>query len=178
MIYPFKGNKPIIDESCFIAPSADIIGSVSVGKNSSIWYNCVLRGDYNSILIGSRSNIQDSSVIHIDSPKDISSGSSVFIGDDVTIGHNVIIHACSIANACLIGMGACILDGAVISEESIVGAGSLITKGKSFPPRSLILGSPAVRVRSLSPSEVENLYLSAERYVNFAKEHSFEMNRS
>lgn len=174
MILSFQNNTPDVKKAAFIAPSADIIGSVELGKDSSVWYGCVLRGDYNNICVGNRTNIQDLSVIHINSPKknpDIP-GDAAVIGDDVTIGHKVIIHACTIENACLIGMGACILDKAVIGKESIVGAGSLVTKGKSFPPRSLILGSPAKVVRQLSDDEVNAIYRSAENYVKYAKEHS------
>ncbi|HIP44048.1 MAG TPA: gamma carbonic anhydrase family protein, partial [Sulfurospirillum arcachonense] len=141
----FEGKTPQIDDTVFIAPSADVIGEVEIGADSSIWFGCVVRGDIHFITIGKRTNIQDLSMLHVThfTKDDKSDGNPTVIGDDVTIGHRVMLHGCEIKNACLIGMSATILDGAVIGEESIVGANSLVTKGKKFPPRSLIVGSPA-----------------------------------
>lgn len=169
----FRGNSPQIDSSVFVAPSVDIIGEVSIAKESSIWFGCVIRGDIHSIKIGERTNIQDMSMIHVDHYKDDdkSTGTPTIIGDDVTVGHKVMLHGCTIGNACLIGMSSTILDGAVIGEESIVGAGSLVTKAKTFPPRSLIMGSPAKFVRELNKDEIAGLYQSAQNYVNWAKEY-------
>lgn len=169
MILPFEGKTPIIKNNAFIASSADIIGEVSVGQESSIWFGCVIRADINSITIGNRSNIQDLSMIHVDhyTKEDKSDGHPTIIGDDVTVGHKVMLHGCTIEDACLIGMSATILDGTVIGKESIVGAGSLVTKNKIFPPRSLIMGSPAKVVRTLNDEEVAFLYKSAQNYVGF-----------
>ena len=165
----FDGKSPDIDKSAFIAPSADIIGEVTIGKDSSVWFGCVVRGDIHKIEIGARTNIQDLSMLHVThfTKEDRSDGNPTIIGDDVTIGHRVMLHGCEIQNACLIGMSATILDGAVIGEESIVGAGSLVTKNKKFPPCSLIMGSPAKRIRELSDEEVTTLYKSAQNYVDY-----------
>jgi len=142
---------------------------VACGKDCSIWFGCVVRGDVHYIKIGNRVSVQDLSMIHVTHYKkaDKSDGHPTIIGDDVTIGHRVMLHGCTIEDACLIGMSATILDGAVIGKESIVGAGALVTKNKIFPPRSLIMGSPAKVVRELNEDEVKELYASASRYVEF-----------
>jgi len=167
MIMKFEGNTPKIKKDVFIAPSADVIGDVKIGKNSSVWFGCVIRGDIHKIRIGKRTNIQDLSMIHVThyTKKDKSDGNPTIIGDNVTIGHRVMLHGCTIESACLIGMSATILDGAVIGKESIVGASSLVTKDKKFPPRSLIMGSPAKLIRELSDEEISFLYESAQNYV-------------
>ncbi|MCX6077122.1 MAG: gamma carbonic anhydrase family protein [Campylobacterales bacterium] len=173
MIYKFKESLPQLGINSWVAASADVIGDVTCGADCSIWFGCVVRGDVHYIKIGSRVNIQDLSMVHVTHYKkaDKSDGNPTIIGDDVTIGHRVMLHGCIIENACLIGMSATILDGAVIGRESIVGAGALVTKGKVFPPRSLIMGSPAKAVRELNEDEVRELYASAARYVEFKKEY-------
>jgi carbonic anhydrase/acetyltransferase-like protein (isoleucine patch superfamily) len=173
MIHTFKGMQPKLAEGTWIASSADVIGDVTIAKDCSIWFGCVVRGDVHSITIGERTNIQDLSMIHVTHYKngDKSTGNPTVIGNDVTVGHRVMLHGCTIEDACLIGMSATILDGAVIAKESIVGAGALVTKNKKFPPRSLIMGSPAKVVRQLSDEEVVELYASAKRYVAFKKEY-------
>jgi len=173
MIYPYKNITPATGKNCFIAQSADVIGEVTMGDDCSVWFGCVVRGDVHYIHIGNRVNIQDLSMIHVTHWKnpDKSDGNPTIIEDDVTIGHRVMLHGCTIKKACLIGMSTTILDGAVIGEESIVGAGSLVTKNKVFPPRSLIMGSPAKVVRELHEKEIEELYLSAQRYVLFKNEY-------
>lgn len=165
MIHKFKGMSPNIEKSNFIAGSAEIIGNVVTEENSSIWYNCTLRGDIAPITIGKNSNVQDNSVIHVNKER------GTTVGNNVTIGHRVLLHACTIEDGCLIGMGAIILDNSLIGSESIVGAGSLVTMGKKFPPRSLILGSPAKAVRSLSDEEVESIKKNVESYVKISKEY-------
>ena len=170
MILRYKDSFPKIASSAWIAPSADIIGDVEIGEDSSIWFGCVVRGDVHYIKIGKRTSIQDLSMIHVThfkKEKKIGDGFPTIIGDDVTIAHKVMLHGCKIGNACLIGMSATILDGAEIGEESIVGAGALVTGGKKFPPRSLILGSPAKVARELNEKEIAGLYASAKRYVAF-----------
>jgi carbonic anhydrase/acetyltransferase-like protein (isoleucine patch superfamily) len=173
MLHVYKNITPTIGEKTWIAPSADVIGDVSCGENCSIWFGCVVRGDVHYIQIGNRVNIQDLSMIHVTHYKkeDKSDGNPTIIGDDVTIGHRVMLHGCTIEKACLIGMSATILDGAVIGKESIVGAGSLVTKNKIFPPRSLIMGSPAKIVRALNDDEIKELYASASRYVEFKNDY-------
>ncbi len=169
MLLRYKEWFPTFGERSWIAPDATVVGNVRTGEDCSIWFGCVVRGDVHKIRIGNRTNIQDLTMIHVTHYKkpDMSDGHPTIIGDDVTIGHRVMLHGCTIEDACLIGMNATILDGAVIGRESIVGAGSLVTGGKTFPPRSLILGSPARVVRELREEEVGELYASAKRYVAF-----------
>jgi carbonic anhydrase/acetyltransferase-like protein (isoleucine patch superfamily) len=173
VILKFKQWFPKIHKKAFIAPSADIIGNVKIGKDSSVWFGTVIRGDVHKIRIGKRTSIQDLSMIHVTHYKkeDMSDGHPTIIGDDVTIGHKVMLHGCTIENSCLIGMSATILDGAVIGEGSIVGAHSLVTSGKKFPPRSLIMGSPAKVVKTLSEEEVQGLIAHSYRYVNFKNDY-------
>ena len=169
MILNYKELKPTIGKRTWIAPSADVIGDANIGEDCSIWFGTVMRADVHKIIIGDRVSVQDLSMIHVTHYKkeDKSDGNPTIISNDVTIGHRVMLHGCTIEDACLIGMSATILDGAVIGKESIVGAGSLVTKNKIFPPRSLIMGSPAKVVRTLREDEIEELYNSAKRYVEF-----------
>ena len=173
MLIRFKNQIPKLGKNVFIADGAKIIGEVEIGAESSVWFNCVLRGDVHFIKIGKRTNVQDLSTIHVwhkelnpdGSLKD--AGFPTIIGDDVTIGHNCVIHACTIKNRVLVGMNTVIMDGACIANDSIVGAGSVVTKGKKFPPRSLILGNPAKLIRKLKQEEVNFLKKSALNYVEF-----------
>ena len=173
MLHKFKDTLQKLGKNTWIAPSADVVGDVICGEDCSIWFGCVVRGDVHYISIGDRTNIQDLSMIHVTHHKkaDMSDGNPTTIGDDVTVGHRVMLHGCTIEDACLIGMSATILDGAVIGKESIVGAGSLVTKNKKFPPRSLIMGSPAKVVGELTEEEIKELYSSAARYVTFKNEY-------
>lgn len=169
MIFSYQNRHPKIPKSVFVAKSADLIGDIEIGEDSSIWFGCVIRGDINSIKIGKNTSIQDLSMIHVThyTKEDKSDGCPTYVGDNVTVGHKVMLHGCTIGNACLIGMSSTILDGAVIGQESLVGAGSLVTQNKIFPPRSLIMGSPAKVIRELTEKEVESLYQSAKNYVEF-----------
>ncbi|SMC08377.1 gamma carbonic anhydrase family protein [Nitratiruptor tergarcus] len=173
MLLRYKEWFPTIGQNAWVAPDATVVGNVEIGKESSIWFGCVIRGDVHYIKIGDRTNIQDLSMIHVTHYKkpDMSDGYPTIIGNDVTVGHRVMLHGCIIEDACLIGMNSTILDGAVIGKESIVGAGALVTGGKKFPPRSLILGTPAKVVRELTDKEVQELYASAKRYVAFKNEY-------
>lgn len=174
MLLKFKQWYPKIDTKAWIAPSADVIGNVEIGEDSSIWFGTVIRGDVHKIRIGKRTSIQDLSMVHVTHYKkdDMSDGNPTIIGDDVTIGHKVMLHGCTIENGCLIGMSATILDGAVIGEGSIVGAHSLVTSNKVFPPNSLIMGSPAKVVKTLSAEESQKLIAHAAMYVDFKNEYS------
>jgi len=169
MILKYKKWLPKIGKNTWLAPNSTVIGNVEIGEDSSVWFGTVIRGDVHYIKIGDRTSIQDVSMVHITHYKkdDMSDGYPTIIGNDVTIGHQVMLHGCIIEDACLIGMSATILDGAIIGKESIVGAGSLVTKNKKFPPRSLIMGSPAKFIRELKKEEIEELYASAKRYVGF-----------
>ncbi len=173
MLIPFRNKIPQIGANVYIAQGAKVIGEVEIGDESSVWFNCVLRGDINLIKIGKRSNIQDLSTLHTwgrtygDDEEVLDSGLPVIIGDDVTIGHNCVIHACVIGDRVLVGMNAVVMDGAVIGEDSIVGAGSVVTKGKAFPKQSLIIGNPAKVVRSLNDEEMVFLKQSALNYVAY-----------
>ena len=161
----YLNQTPEIDDSVYIASGAVVIGAVTVGVQSSIWHNCVLRGDINRIDIGEGSNIQDGSVVHL------ADDYGVQIGNYVTVGHMAMIHACTIEDECLIGMHATILDGSEIGEQCIIGAGSLVTKNTRVPPGSLVLGSPAKVVRSLSQQERSDIRHWAEKYVTVSRAH-------
>lgn len=162
----YESYHPEIDPSAFIAASGDVIGRVKLGEESSVWYNATVRGDINEIVIGPRSNVQDSAVIHV------SDDLPTIIGELVTVGHSAILHACTIKDEVLVGMGAIVLDGAVIGDRSIIGAGALVTGGTIVPPGSLVLGSPAKVVRTLSPEEQEKVKVWAEKYVAQSKKYS------
>ena len=155
----YEAFSPEISSSAFIAQSADIIGRVRIQQDASVWYNATLRGDINEIVVGPRSNVQDNVVIHL------SDDYGCYIGELVTVGHSAILHACTVKDETLIGMGAIILDGAVIGERSIVGAGALVTGGTVVPPGSLVLGSPAKVVKTLSSEEQAKIKDWALKYV-------------
>ncbi len=163
MVLSYKGITPEIGEEVFLAEQTTVIGQVVLKDRSNIWFGSVLRGDDNSIIIGEGSNIQDNSTVHV------SSTCATKVGDRVTVGHNCIIHGCTIEDDCLIGMGSTILDGAVIGKGSIIGANSLVTMNKVFPKNSLIIGSPAKVIRSLTETEIASNRVSAENYVELAK---------
>ena len=161
----YLNQSPQIDDSAYVASGAVILGAVTLGPHTSIWHNCVLRGDINRIDIGEGSNVQDGSVVHLADDYDVT------VGKYVTIGHMAMIHACSIGDECLIGMHATILDGAVIGAQSIVGAGALVTKGTQVPAGSLVLGTPAKVVRALSDEERAGLKAMADKYVIVSRAH-------
>jgi len=170
-ILPLGGATPQLPESTFVAPGAVLVGDIQVGENCSFWYHAVARGDVGKIRLGDRVNVQDHSMIHMSDGK-----SNAEIGNDVTIGHRAVIHGATIKDRVLIGMGAIILDNAVIGEDSVVGADALVTGGKVFPPRSLILGSPAKVVKTLSDDEIAALPKGAAHYVRIAQRHKDALN--
>ena len=163
-IYSYKGFTPQLANGVFIAPSADLIGQVSLEENVNIWYQCVVRGDVNKICIGKNTNIQDLSVLHV------TEENALTIGEGVSVGHSVTLHACTVENNCLIGMGAVVLDGAVIGANSIVAAGSLVPPGKIYPAGSMILGNPAIVKRALTPKELETYGNHYKSYLNYKDE--------
>ena len=163
----------MLDSTVFIADGARVVGDVEIGEQSSVWFNAVVRGDTSTVRIGARTNIQDGAVVHTDT------GKPCAIGDDCTIGHNAVVHGCTIGNGSLIGMGAIVLSGAMIGDESLVAAGALIPEGKEFPPRSLLVGSPAKLVRALGDDEVDRLIRrGVGTYLRLAHEYSSELDRS
>lgn len=163
MIHAISGKKPDTGRSSFIAWNAEVAGEVSLGEESSVWFGAVLRADLAPISVGKHTNIQDNATVHVDT------GAPCRVGDGVTVGHNAVLHGCTVEDGCLIGMGAIILTRAVIGRESIVGAGALVTEGKAFPPRSLILGSPAKATRSLEEREVAGIRENTATYVSLAR---------
>jgi carbonic anhydrase/acetyltransferase-like protein (isoleucine patch superfamily) len=171
-ISSYLSTSPRLAEGIYIHASAQIIGDVEIGADSSIWCNAVLRGDVNHIVIGNCSNIQDLTMCHVSHKTDAKPlGSPLIIGDHVTVGHSVILHGCRIGNDCLVGMGSIIMDDVVIPDQVMVGAGSLIPPGKTLESGYLYVGRPAVRVRPLTDAEVAYLRYSAEHYVRVKNNH-------
>jgi carbonic anhydrase/acetyltransferase-like protein (isoleucine patch superfamily) len=165
VILSYLEKKPAVHETVFQAPGSYIIGDVKIGKNSSVWFNAVLRGDEDTITIGESCSIQDNVTCHL------YEGSPLVIEDEVTVGHNAILHGCTIRKRCIIGMGSTILDGAEIGEECIIGANTLIPAGKKIPPRSLVVGAPGKVVREIGEKDLELIQLSIDTYVQKGKEY-------
>jgi len=162
MIYRIGEQSPDIHSSAFVAPSADILGQVSLKENSSVWFNAVIRGDCDHIEVGARSNIQDGAVLHCDP------GKPLVIGEDVTVGHNAMIHCLEVGDRTLVGINAVILDGAKIGSDCIIGANSLVKANAVIPDGSLVVGSPGVVVRQLDGQSRHFLLSSAAIYVEKA----------
>lgn len=152
-------------EGAYIAPSADVTGDVTLGKDCSIWYRAVVRGDHACIHIGEGSNIQDGCVIHVDE------GYPVEVGDYVTVGHNAVLHGCQVGDGSLIGMGAIVLNGAKIGKNCVIGAGALVPQGTVIPDGMMALGSPAKVKRALTEKEIERNRVGTQEYIDCAKEH-------
>jgi carbonic anhydrase/acetyltransferase-like protein (isoleucine patch superfamily) len=170
MIYDLGEDQvKTVDDDYFVAPNAAVIGRVSLGLDASVWFSVVLRGDNDSITIGDRCNIQDGSVFHVDA------GAPAILGDGVCVGHSATVHGCTVGSGTLIGMGATILSHAIIGEDCIVGAQALITERKEFPDRSLILGSPARRIREVTDEELEHIRWIADHYVARGKRYREEL---
>jgi len=161
MILTLAGRTPRIAGSAYIAPSADIIGSVEIGENSSVWFQCVLRGDIEPIRIGLNSNIQDGSIIHT------MIGAPVTVGNGVTVGHRVVLHGCVVENHCLIGIGAVLLNNVRVGEGSIVAAGAVVAEDTVIPPRSLYMGVPAKLRRAVTEDEQAFIKMHAEHYLQY-----------
>lgn len=159
MIYSLGERHVEFRGDYYVAPNAAVIGSVVLGRNASVWFNCVLRGDNDVISIGDNTNVQDASVLHVDE------GVPLTLGDNVSIGHKVMLHGCMVGDNSLIGINAVILNHARIGRNSLVGASSLVTEGKEFPDGSLILGSPARVARALTEAEIAGLSQIADHYV-------------
>ncbi len=158
-------TKPVIPATAFVAEGVHLMGHVVLGEYASVWYQTVLRGDIEPIIVGEKTNIQDAAILHTadDLP--------CRIGDRCTVGHSAIVHACTVGDECLVGMGAILLDGCKIGSQSIIGAATLVTQNMKIPEGSLVLGSPGKVVRSLSRKERHAIRRWADRYVILAKEH-------
>ena len=165
IILPYRGKSPAIDPSVFIAPSAAVIGDVTIGAGSSVWFGAVVRGDFQPIRIGRNTNIQDNATIHVmrDAP--------VEIGDNVLIGHNAVVHCSKIGSNTLIGMGSIVMGYSEIGENVVIGAGTFLPQHKKIPANSLVFGSPAQIVRALRDDEIEALQDAAENYADLAAEY-------
>jgi len=163
MLRIFRNHAPKVAPSAYVDDSAQVIGDVVIGEESSVWMNAVVRGDVNHIRIGNRTNIQDGTVVHVmrDPPH------PTVVGDDVTVGHGVVLHGCTVANRCLIGMGAILLNGSSVGEDCIVAAGTLLPEGMAVPERSLVMGSPGRVRRALTDDEIAFILQSAQNYVTY-----------
>jgi carbonic anhydrase/acetyltransferase-like protein (isoleucine patch superfamily) len=162
MLRPFKAHTPTVDPTAYVDQSAQVIGDVVIGTESSIWMNVVIRGDVNHIRIGRRSNVQDLTMVHV-----MRATHPTVIGDDVTIGHSVVIHGCTIEDRVLVGMAAVLLNGVQVGSDSVVAAGSLLTEGTIVPPRSLVIGRPGKVKRALTDAEVAEIRWYADNYVTY-----------
>jgi len=166
MIRPFRGKHPQIHPTAFIEASAQVIGDVEIGEQSSVWFNAVVRGDVFYIRIGDRTNIQDGTVVHV-----TNGTHATILEDEVTVGHNVTLHGCHIERGCLIGMGSIIMDEVRIGAESLVAAGALVSPGTIIPPRSLVLGAPAKVKRPLTVEEVAGLAQYWKNYIEYTEQY-------
>lgn len=166
LIVPFGGHSPVVDGSAFIAPNATLVGRVSLGPESSVFYGAVLRGDTDQITLGARSNLQDNVVVHCDV------GIPTTIGSGVSVGHGAVVHGCTVEDDCLIGMGATVMNGAVIGAGSLVAGGAVVLEGTIVPPRSLVAGVPAKVRREISDDELDAIKTNAKHYVGLSRAHA------
>jgi len=173
LILPYGNSMPRVAGNAFIAPNATLVGDVEIGAETSIWFQCVLRGDDQEIRVGSRTNIQDGTVVHV-----ASQTQGCYIGDDVTIGHMALIHACTLEDGCFVGMKATVMDLAVVESGAIVAAGALVPPGKIVKSGQLWAGTPARMVRELTDSDLELIHQVAPHYVNLAESYRLQMARS
>jgi carbonic anhydrase/acetyltransferase-like protein (isoleucine patch superfamily) len=162
MLRAYRGILPRVHQTAFIDDSAQVIGDVEIGEESSVWMCVVIRGDVHRIRIGRRSNVQDGTIVHV-----MKDTHPTTIGDAVTIGHGAIVHGCTVEDRCLIGMGAILLNGVTVGSGSIVAAGTLLPEGTQVPPRSLVMGSPGKVRRTLSDADLDEIQMYADRYVAY-----------
>ena len=168
IIIPWKGITPRIAADAFVAPGVVVIGDVEIGSRSSIWFGCVLRADVNKIRIGARSNIQDGTIVHCESPRDGHEGYPTIIGDDVLIGHMVMVHGATLENRAFIGMKAVLLNGTVVEGDAMVAAGTLVA-GKRIPKGQLWAGAPAKYMRDLTEKDIKGMHFGTSRYEDNAQ---------
>ena len=171
-VYAYGERLPEVHPSAFVAPGAYVVGKVTIGDGSSVWYGAVLRGDLDEIRVGERTSIQDNAVVHMDA------GFPVSIGNDCVVGHAAVVHGCEIGDRRLVGMNATILTGARIGDGSIVAAGAMVPEGREYPPGSLIVGVPAKRVREVTEEQTKDVARGARSYVERAAEHRASLERS
>lgn len=169
-ILPYQGTLPTIADGVFIAPTATVIGDVVIGADTNVWFNCVIRGDVHEIRIGSRTNIQDGTIVHVTGGK-----LGTYIGSDITIGHGAVLHACTLEDGCFIGMGAIVLDGAVVESGAMVAAGAVVTPGKRVKAGELWGGNPARLLRELSEQDRAFFPVSAANYVALSRTYRDEL---
>ena len=165
-MHTYKGKNPTIGVNCYIAPTATLIGDVTLGDGASVWFGCVLRGDVSPIIIGARTNIQDNTVIHVTQGR-----FPTLIGSYVTVGHSAVLHGCTVKDRCLIGIGAIVLDNVTIGEESFIAAGSLVTPGTVIPPRSMVMGAPAKVRRPVTDEEVIRIDEHWQHYIEYKSQY-------
>lgn len=178
-IAAIHGKAPRIHDSAFIAPGCRIIGDVEIGPDASIWYNCVIRADVNRIVIGARTNVQDGTVIHCESPSPRRpEGYPTMIGDDVLIGHMAMVHGCVLEDRAFVGLGAIVMDGCRIGSDAMLGAGAMLTGGKVIEPRQLWVGRPAAYVRDLPDIAIAEMQKGVTHYVDNARDHAAALAKS
>lgn len=176
-IIPIHGKAPQIHDTAFIAPGCTIIGDVTIGAGSSVWYNCVLRADVSRIVIGERTNIQDGSVLHCDPPRPGDpDGSPLIIGDDVLIGHMAMVHGCTIHDRGFVGLGAIAMNKSVIGSDAMLAAGAMLTEGKVMEPRMLWAGRPAKPMKELSEAAIAAMRIGVAHYAENARHHKAAVN--
>ena len=171
-LIPYRTNQPRLHPTVYVAPGARVVGRVTIGARSSVWFNAVLRADVNRIRVGQGTNIQDLCLVHVDHDK------PCLIGNDIVVGHHACLHACTVGDGSLIGIGSIVLSGARIGDEALVGAGSLVPEGARIPPRALVVGIPARRVRTLTASEVRQHRKWAANYAQLAKQYLTDSHKS
>jgi len=169
MKYELDGDRPDVDDSCFVHPEATIIGDVGIGEQSSVWPHASIRGDSNSIRVGERTSVQDGAVLHT------TVQDRCVVGDDVTVGHGAIVHGCEVADEVLVGMGSSVLSGAEVGEQSIIAAGALVTEETEIPPRSVVMGVPGEVVREVTEDDIAYIRENAQVYVDKTERYRFRL---
>ncbi|HST36667.1 MAG TPA: gamma carbonic anhydrase family protein [Allosphingosinicella sp.] len=171
-ILPYGGKTPVIHDDAFVAPGCRLIGDIEIGPEASLWYNCVLRGDVNAIRIGARTNIQDGTVLHVDSPRPGNdAGHPTLIGEEVLIGHMAMVHGCVLRDRAFVGLGSVVMDGCEIESDAMLAAGALLTQGKRIPGGQLWAGRPAKYVRDLTEADLTGMRMGVAHSVSLAKLH-------
>lgn len=170
-ILPVGGKRPRIHDTAFVAPGARIVGDVEIGPDASVWYNCVLRGDINRIVVGARSNLQDGTVVHVEGPRPGASGLPAIIGEDTLVGHMAILHGCVLQAGAFVGMGAIVMDGCCMESGAMLAAGAMLTSGKKIPEGQIWAGRPAAFLREITPSERAAMSEQVRHYIDNARHH-------